>query len=218
MAHRHNQRLHRIFQASLFLLVPIATAWSAEKVPGVTFDVCHGFGCSVQTTVRVSAEEWDSVVALFGAANPKEERDQIKRALARMEYLAGLYSPISRDVAGNLPTSSAGSEAERVGQLDCIDEAVNATRFLVLFRRAGLLRYHRVLRAAYRRTLFNQHWAAHVEDVSSGRRYVFDTWFYDNGQPPVLVSSERWHDLSLRGSRGNSGSAGRSIDQTGDNR
>ncbi len=218
MAHRHNQRLLRIIRVSLLLLVPMATSWSAEKATGVSFDVCHGFGCSVQTTVQVSAGEWGSVVALFGAANPKEERDQIKHALARMEYLAGLYSPISRDVAGNLPLSSKGTKEDRLGQLDCVDEAVNATRFLALFQHAGLLRFHRVLRAAYRRTLFNQHWAAHVEEIPSGRRFVFDTWFYDNGQPPVLVSSERWHDLSLRGIRGNSGSAGWSTNQAGDNR
>ena len=214
MALRHNQRLLRIIQGGLLLLVPVAMSWSSEKASGVTFNVCHGFGCSVETTVQISAGEWNSVVALFGAASPKEERGQIKHALARMEYLAGRYSPISRDVAGNLPPDSRGTTADRLGQLDCVDEAVNATRFLVLFRDAGLLRFHRVLRAAYRRTLFNQHWAAQVEEIPSGRRYVFDTWFYDNGQPPILVSSERWHDLSFRGFRRNSGSAGRSINQT----
>ena len=182
----------------IFLFAPATVCWSAEQAAGVSFEVCHGFGCRVESAVRVSDREWAAVAALFNAATPKEERQRIRHALAHMEQLAGRYSPIHRDVARNLPPGSGAGSADLVGQLDCVDEAVNATRFLELFQQDGLLRFHRVLRPAYRRTLFTQHWAAHVEEVPSGRRFVFDTWFYDNGQPPILVSSERWHDLSYR--------------------
>ena len=40
-----------------------------------------------------------------------------------------------------------------------------------------------------------QHWAAQIEEVATGRRFVYDTGFKDNGRPPIMVSSERWHNL-----------------------
>ena len=79
-----------------------------------------------------------------------------------------------------------------------LDESLNATRFLTLLETQGLLRYHRVLERAYRRSLVTQHWAAQIEEVATGRRFVYDTWFKDNGRPPIMVSSERWHNLWLR--------------------
>jgi hypothetical protein len=176
--------------------------WLLLALPALgseSFSVCHDFGCREETLVILDAEEWNSVRALFDAADAVEERQQIRFALGYMEYLAGRHSPLHRDVAGNLPSGASRLSELPPGQLDCIDESVNATRFLTLFQDTGLLRYHRVIGRAYRRSLFTQHWAAEIEDVATGRRFVYDTWFDDNGEPPVLVSSSRWHDLWFGG-------------------
>ena len=92
------------------------------------------------------------------------------------------------------PTASASLFP---GQLDCIDESLNTTRYLVLFEQAGPAQVHQVGKRVYRRSILNQHWAAQVIDTTTSKRYVIDSWFEDNGEQPVLVSSERWHDLSL---------------------
>ena len=98
----------------------------------------------------------------------------------------------------NLPVTDGTHQTSLFpGQLDCIDESINTTRYLELFEQAGLLKFHRVTERAYRRSLFDQHWAAQLQDLKSSRRYVIDSWYGDNGEPPLMVSSERWMDLSL---------------------
>ncbi len=170
---------------------------SSPALASVTFTVCHDFGCRDETLVTLDTAEWATVRALFVAANAKEERLLIRYALGYMEYLAGRYSPVHGDVARNLPPGVNHRAELGPGQLDCIDESINATRFLRLFEEEGLLQYHRVLDRAYRRSFVTQHWAAEVEDVTSGRRFVYDTWFADNGRPPVMVSSPRWYNLYI---------------------
>ena len=32
-----------------------------------------------------------------------------------------------------------------------------------------------------------------IEDLDSGSRYVVDSWFFDNGQPPHIVRLEDWY-------------------------
>ena len=185
--------MYRIFKQHLLctglctLLVSPVGAASAGDADS-TVELCHGFGCRLETSFTLTPAEWASIAVLMNVADSREERNQLKAVLGYMEYLAGMRSPIHQDLAGN-------AEAGGKGQLDCIDESVNATRFLILLENRGLLRYHRVLDRAYRRSLVTQHWAAQIEEVATGRRFVYDTWFKDNGRPPILVSSERWHNL-----------------------
>ena len=181
-------------------------AVSAPTTANVTFEVCYDFGCRHSSEVSLSVEEWRSVEIIFDAEDAAGEREDIKQAVAWMETLAGKYSPIHKDLGMNLPVveeSETGKKARKQGtslfpgQLDCIDESLNTTRYLTLFEQGGLLKFHSVGSRVYRRSILYQHWAAQVIDVTSNQRYVIDSWFEDNGEQPVLVSSERWHDLSL---------------------
>jgi len=184
-----------IIITALTLLVWFQPA-AAEK--GIEFEVCYDFGCRTQATINLSDEEWQSVKAIFNAENPIDERKQMKQAVATMEVLAGKYSPIHQDLAMNMPVLQSAADALNYsGQLDCIDESINTTLFLQMFSDHGWLKFHAVLDRAYRRSFITQHWAAQVEDRLSGERYVIDSWFDENGALPVLVTSERWHDLSL---------------------
>jgi len=36
------------------------------------------------------------------------------------------------------------------------------------------------------------HHAATVREKGSGRRLVIDSWFFDNGRPPVVMPVEIW--------------------------
>ena len=164
----------------------------------VTLEVCYDFGCKNRSMVTLDRSEWDSVEKLLDAQNPRDERKQIKHAIARMETLIGQYTPLHKDLGMNLPITDAAESSDLFpGQLDCIDESINTTRYLQLMQQRGLLRFHSVLKRAYRRSFITQHWAAQIIDHQSGQKFVIDSWFEKNGEPPVLVSSERWHDLSL---------------------
>ncbi|MGI9317791.1 MAG: hypothetical protein ACR2QW_10690 [bacterium] len=164
----------------------------------VTFEVCFDFGCKSRGQVSLSAGEWSSVSTILNAATAVGERKRIKRAIAWMEILAGQYTPTHRDLGGNLLSLNSDVQVGKLsGQLDCIDESINTKRYLDLFVQAGLLKFHAVTGRVYRRSFLTQHWAVQIEEVRTGRRFVVDSWFEDNGKLPVLVSSETWHDLSL---------------------
>lgn len=163
----------------------------------VVFPVCYDFTCKREEVVTLSPSHWQSILDLFDepAATPHEERLIIQKAIGRMEQLSGFHTPTYRDLARNY-TGEDKRLAELPGQMDCVDESINTTTYLELFERRGLLAHHRVVERAYRRALLNQHWAGQVEEYESGRRYVVDSWFFDNGELPYVIASDEWHDIS----------------------
>ncbi|MGI9310651.1 MAG: hypothetical protein ACR2P7_03840, partial [bacterium] len=162
--------------------IPVMREVALDAIP-----VCHDFGCKRVTTVSLSVEEWRGVADWFAtpAPTPADERVQIKHAIGWMEVVVGNHAPTHKDLAYDLPPN--GDVAELFpGQLDCIDEAVNTTSYLRLFESLALLRHHSVMEPAYRRALFDQHWAGQMRELGSGRSFVIDTWFQPNGHLPII--------------------------------
>ena len=161
--------------------------------------VCYDFGCKRRSIVPLTPGDWQGVAGWFAspADTPAAEREQIRRAIGWMEVVIGRYTPTHKDLAFDLPAANNEHAALFPGQLDCIDEAVNTTVYMRLFESMGLLRHHRVVEQAYRRAVFDQHWAGQIEQMKSGKRYVVDSWFYPNGHLPVVQATEDWADLSL---------------------
>lgn len=181
-----------------FLCLFSGLALSHYAHPGITVEVCYDFGCKSRQEVSLETGEWASVRALFNADSADTEREQIKLAVARMEALVGQYTPTYLDIGKNLTFLNGDDQFEKPpGQLDCIDESINTKGYLELFEKSGLLKFHTVTNRVYRRSFLTQHWAAQIQEINTDRRFVVDSWFENNGEPPVVVSSEAWHDLSL---------------------
>ncbi len=205
----HSEVTIRVMKMLMALLMLVAAtagggAWagrlvipSPENISLQAIPVCYDFGCKNQATVSLPHVEWQSVAGWFvpAAHTPAAEREQIKNAIGWMEVLIGRYTPTHKDLAFDLPPSG---DAVGIfpGQLDCIDEAVNTTSYLKLFEMNGLLKHHEVLKAAYRRSWMDQHWAGQVREKQSGTRFVIDSWFQPNGYLPVVQNSEEWEDIS----------------------
>ncbi len=155
--------------------------------------VCMNFGCKEKQHVALTRAEWDSAANWLkqDADSPAAERQQIKQAIGWMEVLIGRHTPTHKDVGGDLGNDSA----DFPGQLDCIDEANNTTTYLSLFQQHGLLKHHKVIDQAYRRAIFDQHWAGQIETLKDGQRWVVDSWFQNNGFLPYLQKSEAWEDI-----------------------
>jgi hypothetical protein len=183
--------------AGLILLIVIGAAGQAND--SATLDripVCFDFSCRTNVTVSLDSEDWQDVYEIFkNSKSAMQERDSIKQAIAVIEHLVGQYTPTHRDIARNW-SEKYQELAALPGQMDCIDESINTTTYLRLLEQAGLLKFHRVLGRAYRKSLIDQHWAAEVVDIQNGQHYVIDSWFADNGEVPILVKSERWYKLS----------------------
>jgi hypothetical protein len=155
------------------------------------YSVCLDHSCATIVTDALSDSEWREVTAPLrrpprGAA---DERADIGRSMALFETVVGRHTGTSGDRGRN----AAGFG--QPGQLDCIDESTNTTTYLKLLEREGLLRYHRVAERATRFGLFvgMPHSTAVIEELDSRNRYVVDSWFYDNGQPPHIVRLEDWY-------------------------
>lgn len=189
----------------VLLLLVTGAAWagrivipSPDDISLAAIPVCYDFGCKSRATVSLRPGEWETVANWFVpvAATPAEEREQIKKAIGWMEAVVGRHTPTHKDLAFDLPVNDDDAGIFP-GQLDCIDEAVNTTSYLKLFEMNSLLKHHAVLEAAYRRSLFDQHWAGQVREKQTGRRFVIDSWFQPNGYLPVIQDGKHWRDISL---------------------
>jgi len=189
-------RCVKLIQAPLVaLLAVLAISVSADQ--GVeNLPICYDFGCKTQVKINITEPEWQSVAGWFHprATTAEAERRQIRQAIGWMEAVVGRHTPTHRDKALNLEHGGKSP-----GQMDCIDESLNVTQYLSLFESRGLLRWHRVVERAYRRALFDDHWASQIESLENRARYVVDGWFQDNGYLPLIEPTEIWRDLSLLG-------------------
>jgi hypothetical protein len=164
----------------------LATVTVAAAPP--PFFSCTDYHCDEGQAVQLSEAQWQSVRELFDAtSSAAEERQQLRRAIARLEQEVGVITGTWRDLAKNV--DGAGLP----GQLDCIAESKNTTTYLQLLSDAGLLKWHQVEARAVRHPLiFNVHWSAVIREKNSDQQYAVDSWFLENGQPPYIQPLETW--------------------------
>jgi len=171
----------------LVLISPLADGQPLVDVP--EFKVCYNYGCKQKDQVHLASAEWHEVLAVFAtvADSAQQERQQIGQAIALMEQFVGRHTPTYRDRGRNPPTDAWP------GQMDCIDESVNTTRYLHLFAAEGVLRWHqagaRVARAPF---LFDLHWAGQLVERGTQKAYAVDSWYRDNGGLPYIQPLEQW--------------------------
>lgn len=170
-----------------------ATLAAKPTMPMLTtsFEACHRQGCTEHTTVRLAAEEVQSIFKAFGppAAIAKQERAAIARAISRFEQIVGPRTGTDRDLGGTFPG------AFRAGQMDCIDESTNTTTYLHLLDQAGMLRWHDIQNPSTRFPIPRGWWphtTAVILERATGTKYVVDSWFDDNGYPPHIVELSIW--------------------------
>jgi len=160
-----------------------------NPVPAL-FSVCHGGGCTALSTVSLSGEQWRTITGAFAVAvtDPQHERRQIAEAIAAFETIVGKLTGTSEDQA---ETAIFGN---RHSQMDCIDESINTSNYLKMLIDAGLLKWHRLEDRATRGWfLFGwPHTTAVVRDLQSSQRWVVDSWFFANGERPVIIPLDQW--------------------------
>jgi hypothetical protein len=181
----------------LIVLLSSPLARAAREPVGINYiPVCMNFSCRDRQFVAISLEEWNSVADWMRPAAPDAatERTNIKNAIGWMEVIVGRHTPTHRDLGGDLGDRK---DAQFPGQLDCIDESFNTTAYLQLFQNNGLLKYHKVVDRAFRRSIRDQHWAGQIETLDSGKRWVVDSWFQRNGYLPYIQKSEEWEDINV---------------------
>jgi hypothetical protein len=157
-----------------------------QATPG-QFSVCHGNGCALRSTVSLAGQPWGQVMEYFEvpANNPEEEREKISHAIALIEVIIGEKIGSHTDVGQNV------YKYYDEGQMDCVDETVNTSMYLHFLKESEALRWHKVGDPLHR-GFFWPHNTAVVEEIQSGKRYVIDSWFFNNGVKPSIVTAEEW--------------------------
>ena len=155
----------------------------------LSFYACTDYHCDTGETVVLTQNDWMQIRKLFPVGlSPEEERERIGRAVASLETSVGAITGTWRDLAGNVDGSGRG------GQLDCISESKNTTTYLKLLSDDGLLIWHSVGTRHVRRRIFAPHWTAVIIDRMTGKRFSVDSWYFDNGEPPVIQPLEDWFE------------------------
>lgn len=157
------------------------------------FTHCYGFTCRITVQTSVTAEELQRIGALFSppSRTPLEERQRLARAVALWEEIVGAKTGTAADVG-----SETGDRMwNDLFQQDCMDETFNTTSYLMMMNAAGWIRFHSVLYPASRgiqNGFVAPHHAATLLEQGGTRRFVVDSWFFDNGRPPVVMPVEIW--------------------------
>ena len=162
------------------------------KPTPASFVQCYNYSCRAQVRTYVTPQEFASITADFKtpSASPKEERQRIKAAIAKWETVVGERTGTWRDKGYD-----EGDSINADFQLDCMDEAFNTSSYLMMMNDAGLLRWHKIL-FPHSRGIISAfgppHHSATIQDKQTQRLYVVDSWFFDNGVPPVIMPLEDW--------------------------
>ena len=165
----------------------------AAVVPGLSLDhvtVCSGYTCHNKNIIKISADEWATIEALFAPAplSAEEERNRVSIAVGLFETLTGAKAGTLNDK----PESPL--LLKTTGQLDCVDEAFNTSIFLNLLAQNNLLVFHTV-KAPEQRGHFIGGWphsTAVLNEPESGVNYAIDSWFYKSGVSAEVLTLALW--------------------------
>lgn len=166
-------------------------AIAAEPMATLQLQVCYQHGCARQSTVRLDRATLTQLDQLFGetTTDSAQERTAIAQAVALLEQFVGDRTGTDRDLGGTFPG------AFQPGQMDCVDEATNTTRYLHLFMQQDWLRWHTPLEPVTRLPIPRGWWphsSAVIRERASGQEFAVDSWFDANGQPPHIVDLPTW--------------------------
>ncbi|WP_085908526.1 hypothetical protein [Kiloniella majae] len=168
----------------------LSTSYAVDEI-----GYCYGHGCHHKGQVSLNEGQWHEVQKLFKARDlsAAEERQAITVAIGYIERIAGQQNGTDKDKAGTF----LGDVGDR--QLDCIDEAVNASNFISLMERDGLLKYHALQEPQLRSWVSGNilHATAVLEQVSGKENNKTSMWsvdssFFKNGENATVSPLDQW--------------------------
>lgn len=172
--------------------ISLAEFENASESPQ-NFKLCHGFGCSDYTWTGLSEKQWMQAVSPLKrkAKDAEQERMNIAKSIARIEKSVQTVSGVSRDLGG------ARTFEKDQGQMDCLDETINTSRYLAFIEAEGLLRFHDVYEPIHRGFFVDGMWphnSAAVREKETGEIYAIDSYYSDNGGEVHVVALDVWLD------------------------
>ncbi len=166
------------------------TVYDLQKLP-----ICHNYGCAEISYVSFNSLQWKKILSYFDSeiVSASAEREILTHVIAYIEMVVGEQTNTQYDLGGTfnvyLNLKKAKSE-----QMDCIDESANTLLYLRLLVQNKKINFHEVVGLRSRGGLWAGylHTAVLLLDKQSKEKFIIDSWFHDNGQPPEIVPFQKW--------------------------
>lgn len=165
--------------------------WNVQSHSSAGFDYCKGYGCRLIDHVEIDKKSWKKIDNYFKTPSKtaQSERDRLKLVIGEFERIVGPITGTDTDVKDTF--YALGDD-----QLDCVDESVNTTTFLLILQERGHIKFHEIEQPTARPILLAgnrwPHQAAVIRDKKTQTRYVVDSWFEDSGEDAYVVEVKEW--------------------------
>ena len=156
--------------------------------------VCSGYNCNFKTHIKFTDSDRETIHKIFKSRDfrtPYEERQMIATAVATIETVVGPIVGTENDKGGVLENEFIGN----IEKQDCVDESASTTSYLKYFQDNELIFMHSVVVPQSRGALIDGRWphfSATIRDKKNKKQFVIDSWFRDNGEPPVVMELQDW--------------------------
>lgn len=168
-------------------LAPYEETWGTEQ----SFQVCHGFSCTNRTPVTLDRNDWQAILSPFRepASSAEEERSKIAQSIGHIEKIVQQKTGMNPDL-GEARTFERDQD-----QMDCIDEAINTSRYLDFLQKTGVMKWNEPANPVHRGYFVDGMWphnSGAVREKATGERYAIDSYYRDSGEPADIVPLETW--------------------------
>jgi len=156
--------------------------------------VCSGYNCNFTTQIEFEADDIEYIKSIFTKRDSRssyQERQMIASAIATMETITGEIVGTKDDKGGVLENQYIGDKTKQ----DCVDESATTTSYLNFLIDHELIFLHEIVVPQSRGALIDGRWphfSATIRDKTTKKQYVVDSWFRDNGKPPVIMELQDW--------------------------
>ncbi len=156
--------------------------------------VCSGYNCNFKTMIRFTDSDRKTINEIFKKVDfrtPYEERQMIASAVATIETIVGPIVGTENDIGGVLENEFVGN----IEKQDCVDESASTTSYLKYLQDNELIFMHSIGVPQSRGALIDGRWphfSAVIKDKKNKKQFVVDSWYRDNGKPPVIMELKDW--------------------------
>jgi hypothetical protein len=152
--------------------------------------VCSGYGCQTIQKFVWNARLYDAVKSFFNNVNNAEqERKAIALAIGFVETVVGPATGTTND-RPSIDMRGSGDPT----QMDCVDEALNSTSYMILMHQAGLIKFHNLSAPNWKGGFMKwTHYAAVITDVATGVQWAVDSGVGKSGEIPLIIEYSKWY-------------------------
>lgn len=171
-------------------LTTYGTSSDEAVVKGDKLLIFSGYGGQARRWFTVSDELKGIAESAFRDASSAElERKALANVLGSFE--AAYSKKLGLKDRKGLDFTGSGDKT----QLDCVDEAWNATIVIMWLESQGLLKHHKLMEPMAKWGIFKwNHYAAIVKENEGGKLWAIDGGVGPGGAPPMIMSADSWYE------------------------